>query len=44
MRGEVVGVGSGDEQEDGESGAGDGLEEDVERAVGEAGWEGEIEG
>ena len=35
--GEMVGVGGGSEEEEGEGGAGDGLKEDVEGAVGEAG-------
>jgi hypothetical protein len=42
--GEVVGVGGGGEEEEGEEGAGDRLEEDVEGAVGEADEEANIWG
>ena len=42
--GEVVGVGSGGEEEEGEESAGDRLEEDVEGAVGEAEEEASVGG
>lgn len=42
--GKVVGVGGGGEEEEGEEGAGDRFEEDVESAVGEADEEASIGG
>ena len=44
VRGEVVDIGGGNEEEEGEERASDGLEEDVEGAVREAYREGEVEG